>query len=683
MGIATRDSEGEALERIAAEATALLNHPSAVFMKDGAETDAGRRYTFRAPQAIASKMAQKEYTPDVGGYTSLVLFSGWPYVLSPNLDVDAAAGGPLATVGHERKSAESGEGEARSIVAVPIPDPSGDDGPLGAIRASSSHAYAFSRRDVETLRALGRQATVVLRRQAEARERQAFFQTIVDASPHPILAVEVDGTIVAYNDAMGALLGRPKEGALGRSLLEVCFAGRRRLAKSNVLALEANDGRLQNHHTVVYRNAEEGYLSIPVRVDASDFKSPSTGRRAGVVAYFTDLRGPGADTRITTVGKDRDVLLTVDRLTARDLVRLKGELKGDAGLHVLITGETGVGKELLARAAAEALGRPECRFINCAGLTDSILESELFGAESGVATEVHQHSGIFDPKFKGTVILDEVQELSPLVQAKILRVLDTGKVRPVGAKQEVELGDNVRVVALTNADIDGMVAESRFRSDLRFRLHGFRFHVNPLRDRRADIMQLADHFLNLARQRRGGGPEGFSSEAIRALLGHTWPGNVRELRKAVELAFDRATANKANPLVIQIECLPEQIRPVTGEPENATGRQAMTYADLAARVTGLDELVGGLNERLNRLESQSNGGNDVPFAAVLKKAVAEDPGLLQRLKDGGRPAVERFFAERHLSPGRTMLFDLSKQIGTWPSVGGESKSGGAHKAVRS
>ena len=234
MSIATCDDETDAPDRFAKEAQRLLNYPVVVFLKETTGSE-GPKYVFRAPADRALDFDQKEYGPASEGYTSLVLFERgpdaprWPHVLSPNLEVDTQPGGPLHGVKHEPKRAETGLNESKSFVAVPIPDRTEQDAPLGVIRAASDLQYAFSRSDAETLRALASQVTVVLHRLEEARERDALFQTVVDTSPRPIIAFGTDGRIIAYNDAIAALLAIPKEDALDRQVVDIVFAGRRKL----------------------------------------------------------------------------------------------------------------------------------------------------------------------------------------------------------------------------------------------------------------------------------------------------------------------------------------------------------------------------------------------------------------------------------------------------------------------
>ncbi|MFH1022800.1 MAG: sigma-54 dependent transcriptional regulator [Planctomycetota bacterium] len=202
-------------------------------------------------------------------------------------------------------------------------------------------------------------------------------------------------------------------------------------------------------------------------------------------------------------------------------------------LPVLVTGETGTGKELVAQAIHEMGARADKPFlaINCGSVSESLLESELFGHEKGAFTgAVRTHRGIFEEAGKGTVFLDEIGEITPRLQIAFLRSLETGEIRPVGSARSRRF--SARVIAATNADLERGVEKGIFRKDLYFRLERLTVHIPPLRDRREDILPLVDHFLALGR--RDGKRAVLSAELRDALQCHDWPGNVREVQNLVE-----------------------------------------------------------------------------------------------------------------------------------------------------
>jgi DNA-binding NtrC family response regulator len=204
---------------------------------------------------------------------------------------------------------------------------------------------------------------------------------------------------------------------------------------------------------------------------------------------------------------------------------------------VLICGESGTGKELAARAI-HALGpRAAGPFVavNCAGIPETLIESELFGHERGAFTDAReQRIGRFESASGGTLFLDEIGELAPGVQAKLLRALQERRIDRVGGSAPVEV--DVRVLAATNRDLERDVAEGRFRADLFYRIHVVPLELPPLRERRGDVRLLAEHFLARARAEAGRGPERIARDALAALERFPWPGNVRELENAIEHA---------------------------------------------------------------------------------------------------------------------------------------------------
>ena len=203
---------------------------------------------------------------------------------------------------------------------------------------------------------------------------------------------------------------------------------------------------------------------------------------------------------------------------------------------VLITGESGTGKELVARTLHRLSGR-KGRFVavSVASLPDTLVEAELFGYERGAFTGADRaRPGRFEAAQDGTLFLDEIGELSPGIQVKLLRVLQERTVERLGSNEPIPL--RVRLVAATNQDLEALVRQGRFREDLYYRLNVVHIHLPPLRERREDIVPLAEHFLERFRRELHKPVEGFTREALYALLEYDWPGNVRELQNVIERA---------------------------------------------------------------------------------------------------------------------------------------------------
>ena len=223
---------------------------------------------------------------------------------------------------------------------------------------------------------------------------------------------------------------------------------------------------------------------------------------------------------------------------------------------VLILGESGTGKELVARAIYQHSRRADKPFlaINCAAIPDSLLESELFGHEKGAFTGAdRQRIGKFEQADGGTIFLDEIGDMSPATQAKLLRVLQDQQFERVGGRDTLKV--DVRVVAATNQKLDDLVARSQFRQDLFYRLNGVTIALPPLRDRKEDIPQLVDHFVRVANRKLDKHVTAVAPEALRVLENHDWPGNVRELQNVVRYAVIQTVGE-----MLRANSLPTSVR---------------------------------------------------------------------------------------------------------------------------
>jgi DNA-binding NtrC family response regulator len=234
------------------------------------------------------------------------------------------------------------------------------------------------------------------------------------------------------------------------------------------------------------------------------------------------------------VGAVGDLVVSQSR-AMRDVVELAARVARH-NTTVLITGESGTGKEVIARAIHRMSPRSERSFtaINCAAIPEQLLESELFGHTKGAFTgATSDHPGLFELANGGTLLLDEIADLPQALQAKLLRVLEEGEIRRLGARESKKI--DVRVLAATGRLMEQAVERGEFRSDLYYRLNVVRLHIPPLRERPEDIPELLAHFARQVAQRLGH-PVSVTPAALVALTNHSWPGNVRELRNAVERA---------------------------------------------------------------------------------------------------------------------------------------------------
>src|SRR5688572_4865595 len=252
---------------------------------------------------------------------------------------------------------------------------------------------------------------------------------------------------------------------------------------------------------------------------------------------------------------------------------------------VLITGESGTGKDLVARAVHYNSLRREHPFValNCGALPETLLESELFGHMRGAFTGADSNKkGLVEVAEHGTIFLDEIGEMNQAMQVKLLRVLQDRRFRRLGGTEEVQA--DIRVIAATHQDFSRMVAEGRFREDLYYRINVIQVHLPPLRDRREDVPLLAEHFLTKYSKAAAKPVHSISHEALELLSAYAWPGNVRELENVIE----RAVALEQTPVVLP-ESLPTQVRTLGGPLSKGVGSRTPSAPATSAGLPDLKE----------------------------------------------------------------------------------------------
>lgn len=283
---------------------------------------------------------------------------------------------------------------------------------------------------------------------------------------------------------------------------------------------------------------------------------------------------------------------------------------------VLITGESGVGKELVARAVHQRSPRRGAAFvpINCGAIPETLLESELFGHKKGAFTDAHQdRRGLFEEADGGSLFLDEIGELPLGLQVKLLRVLEDEKIRRLGDTRDIKV--DVRIIAATHRDLPTETKAGRFREDLYYRLNVLPIHIPPLRERREDIPLLLDHFVMRNNARLGTSVRGLDGEARRLLYEYAWPGNVRELENTVERAMVLAESD-----LIGAADLPERIR----EARDPVQMQ------LASGELSVKKTTRIIEEILIRRALQKTKGNRTRAAEILE---ISHRALLYKIKD--------------------------------------------------
>ena len=284
---------------------------------------------------------------------------------------------------------------------------------------------------------------------------------------------------------------------------------------------------------------------------------------------------------------------------------------------VLILGESGTGKELIARAIHFNSNRKKAPFVavNCGAIPENLLESELFGHVKGAFTDaVSDKAGLFDQADSGTLLLDEIGEMPPFLQVKLLRVLQEGEIRPVGAASTKKV--DVRVVSATSRDLAAEVSAGRFREDLFYRINVFCIIVPPLRERLEDIPFLVNHFLQKYSTMLGKSDVRLSPDFIASLMGYAWPGNVRELENCVERALVLCEGN-----LLRSECLPESM---------LRKRTSSSDSDTAPEGFSLKRASETLEKEFISKALEKTGGNRTHAAKILE---ISHRALLYKIKE--------------------------------------------------
>lgn len=364
----------------------------------------------------------------------------------------------------------------------------------------------------------------------------------IDSSEKALFCADLNGEFVGCNSAFSRLFGYEPQELSGRDF-SALFAAKEKvnneihISRTVLSAISAG----QDFHSVLMGQPKTG-PSFSLQLSATVLRG-AFSRPVEVVGVVTPLEGSSSETGVPAKsGVIRRMIDGTAFILASPVMHEFMGMVDRVASHsetVLITGETGTGKELIARTIHESSHRKTRPWvdINCAALPENLVESELFGYEKGAFSGAdNSKPGLFELADKGTLFLDEIGELQLQTQVKLLRVLDGQPFYRLGGHRKIKV--DVRIVAATNQDLEAAVRDGRFRQDLYHRLGQFQLRVPPLRQRTEDIVALAEHFLKLkAPQKR------FSSQAINALLSHSWPGNIRELRNLIgKMAMESTTA---------------------------------------------------------------------------------------------------------------------------------------------
>ncbi|MDU4936629.1 MAG: sigma 54-interacting transcriptional regulator, partial [Peptostreptococcaceae bacterium] len=369
---------------------------------------------------------------------------------------------------------------------------------------------------------------------------------VIDSVDEGIISIDKNFEINIFNNYCEELFNYKKEEVIGRDIRDI-------IGEDDIIV-----GLIKYGHE---------YDNIKSSIKHNDIKSSyiTTGRR---ITNDND-ETIGAVVSIKDVNKARELVNIINKNNDGPFKNIIGNSKSiekvkhmtlaisKSNSTVLLRGDSGTGKELFANAIHDLSDRRDKRFvaINCAALPDSLLESELFGYEKGSFTGAMQSGkeGLFKEANEGTIFLDEIGELSMLLQAKLLRVLQEGKIRKIGSSKEEEV--DVRVIAATHKNLEKMIKDGEFREDLYYRLNVIPIKIPSLKERLDDIPVLVHFFINKLNKKLRTNIKGFKKGFLDKLMNYDWPGNVRELQNVVERAMNLCSGDVLTSQDIMIDCI--------------------------------------------------------------------------------------------------------------------------------
>jgi PAS domain S-box-containing protein len=389
---------------------------------------------------------------------------------------------------------------------------------------------------------------------------QAHHQIILDSIADGVFTVDMEMHITSFNRAAESITGFSRNDAVGLPCFDVLRAN---VCEENCLLRQTIETQQPVINFPVYILRADKKL-IPISVTTALLKDAG-GQTIGGVETFRDL---------TAVDKLRKVIrkqhsfedIVSKNAKMQDLFAILPQV-AESNCSVLIEGDSGTGKELVARAIHNNSPVRDGPFvaINCGALPDNLCESELFGYKAGAFTDAKKDKpGRFALAQDGTLFLDEIGDISPAVQSRLLRVLEEKVYEPLGATKPC--ATNARVITATNRNLQKLVRDGKFRDDLYFRIDIVKLSLPPLSERKEDIPLLLDHFIDQFNHLSGRKIVGISQKAVAALMLHDWPGNVRELENAIEHAFVLCLDG-----IIRLHHLPARVVPQGGLPLGATG----------------------------------------------------------------------------------------------------------------
>jgi PAS domain S-box-containing protein len=380
------------------------------------------------------------------------------------------------------------------------------------------------------------------------REPDKFFNVILNSIADGVFTTDNDGKISFMNKAAEEITGFSEKEAIGHHCFDIFRAD---ICQSRCALKET----LKTKKEIINLPAtilKKGGQKVPISISTAVLKN-ERGQIIGGVETFRDLSA------IEELKKELSQKYTIGDIISKnhlihDIFNILSNI-AESDSTVLIQGASGTGKELFAKAIHNISRRKTKPFVkvNCGALPDTLLESELFGYVRGAFTDAKKDKpGRFGLANEGTIFLDEVGDMSPSLQVRLLRVLQEKEYEPLGSTSPRKT--DVRIIAATNKDLSNLVSEGKFRDDLFYRLNVVKINLPPLSQRREDIPLLIDAFIQKFNAKMGKQIVGVSDQALRLLLKHDYPGNVRELENIIEHAFVLCGGNRIN-----VDCLPREL----------------------------------------------------------------------------------------------------------------------------
>jgi len=390
------------------------------------------------------------------------------------------------------------------------------------------------------------------------REPNQFFHVILNSIADGVFTTDDDGKITFINKAGEDITGFSSREAIGRYCFDIFRADICQTRCALKETLKTKKEIINLPATILNKGGQKVPISISTAVLRNE-----RGQIIGGVETFRDLSA------IEELKKELSQKYTLGDIISKnhlihDIFNILPNI-AESDSTVLIQGASGTGKELFAKAIHNFSARKTKAFIkvNCGALPDTLLESELFGYVKGAFTDAKKDKpGRFALANGGTIFLDEVGDMSPSLQVKLLRVLQEKEYEPLGATSPRQT--DVRIIAATNQDLSTLVKEGKFRDDLYYRLNVVKIDLPPLSQRREDIPLLIDAFIQKFNAKMGKQITGVADEALRLLLRHDYPGNIRELENIIEHAFVLCGGNRIN-----VDCLPRELTMTQEEPQSS------------------------------------------------------------------------------------------------------------------